>query len=48
MLGLHPLHRPLHDKYLQKMRDQHASISYDPPAQPVNELPASMVYDKGR
>ena len=30
-----------------RQREQHASISYDPPAQPVNELPASMVYGKG-
>jgi hypothetical protein len=27
-----------------KEKQQHASIAYDPPAQAVNELPASMVY----
>jgi hypothetical protein len=48
MLGLHTLHRPLHDKKLEQAREQHASIAYDPPAKPVNELPASVVYGKGR
>jgi hypothetical protein len=30
-----------------RVREQHASISYDPPAQPVTELPSSLVYGKG-
>jgi len=30
-----------------RRREQHASIAYDPPAQPVTELPASVVYGKG-
>ena len=30
-----------------KERDKHASIAYDPPAQPVTEVPASLVYGKG-
>jgi hypothetical protein len=47
LLGLRSIHRPLHEKQLQKERERHASISYDPPAQPVNELPASAVYGKG-
>jgi hypothetical protein len=37
--------------YLQaredRQREQHASIAYDPPSQPVAELPASMVYGRG-
>jgi hypothetical protein len=48
LFGLPRLHRPLHEKHLEQMRAQHASISYDPPAQPVSELPASMVYEKRR
>jgi hypothetical protein len=30
-----------------KQRSKHASIAYDPPAQPVSELPSSLVYGKG-
>ncbi len=31
----------------RQAREQHASIAYDPPAQPVTELPSSLVYGKG-
>jgi hypothetical protein len=30
-----------------KERDAHASIAYDSSSQPVNEVPASVVYGKG-
>jgi hypothetical protein len=30
-----------------RRRQAHASISYNPSAQPVNEVPANLVYDKG-
>jgi hypothetical protein len=43
--GLARHHREVRE---DKQREAHAAISYNPPNQQVNELPASVVYGKGR
>lgn len=46
MLGVTGIGRSYREARERKNREKHAAISYDPPAQPVTELPASMVYGK--
>ncbi|APW61113.1 hypothetical protein [Paludisphaera borealis] len=48
LLGLPDLRRLHRDSNAYKSREGHAMISYEDGAGPVTELPASMVYDKGR
>ncbi len=47
LLGFGGISRQVRESREDKRRQSHASISYDPAAQPIQELPASMVYDKG-
>jgi hypothetical protein len=47
LLGIGGISRHIQETREEKRREAHASISYDPPAQSVNELPSSMVYGKG-
>ena len=47
LFGFGGVSRHLREEREFKQREAHASISYDPPAQPVNALPATMVYGKG-
>jgi hypothetical protein len=47
LFGIGGISRHIRESREDKQREQHAAISYDPPAQPVTELPASMVYGRG-
>ena len=44
LFGIGAATRAYREAREDKAKQQHASIAYDPPAQAVNELPASMVY----
>jgi len=46
MLGLTALGRGRREAWERRRRENHASLSYDPPNQQVTELPASMVYGR--
>jgi hypothetical protein len=46
MVGIGGMARHLREAREDRRREAHASISYNPPAQPVNELPANLVYDR--
>jgi hypothetical protein len=46
LFGVGSIRRHAREARQDKAREAHASIAYDPPAQPVNELPASVVYGK--
>lgn len=48
MLGIGGMSRHRKEARADRKREAHAAISYDPPAQNVSELPASMVYGRGR
>lgn len=47
LFGIGGISRHIREAREDKERDVHASITYDAPSQPVNELPASAVYGKG-
>ena len=47
LFGFGGISRHAREQREDREREAHASISYNPPAQPVNEVPASMVYGKG-
>jgi len=47
LFGVGAISRHRREMREDKQRDAHASISYDPAARPVNEVPASLVYGKG-
>jgi hypothetical protein len=47
LLGVGEISREYRHNRDSKSRARHAAISYDPPSQNVNELPASVVYGKG-
>ena len=47
LFGFGGISRHVREEREDRKREAHASISYDPPAQPVTELPAAMVYGKG-
>lgn len=46
LFGLGALSRAHRQAREEKEKQRHASIAYDPPSQPVNELPASVVYGR--
>jgi hypothetical protein len=48
LLGVGGIRKHIRESREDKGREAHASIAYDAPTQPVNELPASVVYGKGR
>jgi hypothetical protein len=48
LLGVSAIGRQHREARARRSREQHASIAYDPPAQPVTELPASVVYGNRR
>jgi hypothetical protein len=47
LFGIGGITRHAREERADRKREAHASISYDPPAQPVTEVPASVVYGKG-
>ncbi len=47
LLGFGGISRHIREKREDKQREAHASIAYDTPAKPVQDLPASVVYGKG-
>jgi hypothetical protein len=47
MLGFGGIARHRREAREDKRREQHSSIAYDPPSQPVTDLPTSLVYGKG-
>ena len=47
LFGIGGISRQLREVREDKSREAHASIAYDAPSQPVNEVPASAVYGKG-
>ena len=47
LFGFGGISRHIREERESKSREAHASIAYDAPSQPVNELPASSVYGKG-
>ena len=46
LFGIGGISRHIREAREDKERDAHASIAYDNPSQPVNEVPASVVYGK--
>jgi hypothetical protein len=47
LFGFGGVTRHMREARDDRQRERHASIAYDPPAQPVTELPSSLVYGKG-
>ena len=47
LFGIGGISRHRREARQERDREAHAAISYSPPNEPVNELPASMVYGKG-
>ena len=47
LFGIGGISRHIREAREDKERDAHASIAYDNPSQPVNEVPAAVVYSKG-
>jgi hypothetical protein len=47
LFGVGGITRHAREARADRQKQQHASIAYDPPSQPVTELPASMVYGQG-
>ena len=47
LFGIGEISRHIREAREDKERDAHASIAYDTPSQPVNEVPAAVVYGKG-
>lgn len=46
LFGIGGISRHIRESREDKERDAHASIAYDTPSQPVNEVPASVIYGK--
>jgi len=47
LFGIGGISRHIREAREEQERDAHASIAYDAPSQPVNEVPAAAVYGKG-
>ena len=47
LFGIGGISRHIREAREDQERDAHASIAYDTPSQPVNEVPAAVVYGKG-
>lgn len=47
LFGFGGISRHIRERHEDQERAVHASIAYDSPSQPVNEVPASVVYGKG-
>jgi hypothetical protein len=48
LFGIGAISRHIRESHDDKAREAHASISYEAPPQPVNDVPAAAVYGKGR